>query len=226
MYAQKRGGRTSASNQSKDVLLRAVHERSPNLGAHGGEVAELAERTACHLGLEVDVVRAVRQGAELHDIGKLAIPDTILNKPGPLDDAEWGFMRRHTLVGERILAAAPALVDVARLVRASHERWDGDGYPDGLAGAEIPLGARVIAVCDAWDAMVTDRPYRRAMPREEALAELERCAGTQFDPDVVEAFRAVLADAAAALAGAGLTRRYSLGWTRPRLPSGAIRSRR
>ena len=193
MYAQKRGGRTSASNQSKDVLLRAVHERSPNLGAHGGEVAELAERTARHLGLEVDMVRAVRQGAELHDIGKLAIPDTILNKPGALDDAEWGFMRRHTLVGERILAAAPALVDVARLVRASHERWDGDGYPDGLAGAEIPLGARVIAVCDAWDAMVTDRPYRRAMPREEALAELERCAGTQFDPDVVEAFRAVLA---------------------------------
>ena len=193
MYAQKRGGRTSASNQSKDVLLRAVHERSPNLGAHGGEVAELAERTARHLGLEIDMVRAVRQGAELHDIGKLAIPDTILNKPGALDDAEWGFMRRHTLVGERILAAAPALVDVARLVRASHERWDGDGYPDGLAGAEIPLGARVIAVCDAWDAMVTDRPYRRAMPREEALAELERCAGTQFDPDVVEAFRAVLA---------------------------------
>jgi diguanylate cyclase (GGDEF)-like protein len=193
MYAQKRGGRTSASNQSKDVLLRAVHERSPNLGAHGGEVAELAERTARHLGLEIDMVRAVRQGAELHDIGKLAIPDTILNKPGALDDAEWGFMRRHTLVGERILAAAPALVDVARLVRASHERWDGDGYPDGLAGEEIPLGARVIAVCDAWDAMVTDRPYRRAMPREEALAELERCSGTQFDPDVVEAFRAVLA---------------------------------
>ena len=193
MYAQKRGGRTSASNQSKDVLLRAVHERSPNLGAHGGEVAELAERTARHLGLEVEMVRAVRQGAELHDIGKLAVPDTILNKPGPLDDAEWGFMRRHTLVGERILAAAPALVDVAKLVRASHERWDGNGYPDGLAGVEIPLGARVIAVCDAWDAMVTDRPYRRAMPREEALAELGRCAGTQFDPDVVEAFRAVLA---------------------------------
>jgi two-component system, cell cycle response regulator len=193
MYAQKRGGRTSASSQSKDVLLRAVHERSPNLGAHGGEVAELAERTARHLGLETDMVRAVRQGAELHDIGKLAIPDTILNKPDALDDAEWGFMRRHTLVGERILAAAPALVDVAKLVRSSHERWDGAGYPDGLGGAEIPLGARVIAVCDAWDAMVTDRPYRRAMPREEALAELERCAGTQFDPDVVEAFRAVLA---------------------------------
>jgi diguanylate cyclase (GGDEF)-like protein len=194
MYAHKRGNRTSASSQSKDVLLRAVHERSPNLGAHGGEVAELAELTAKRLGLEVEMTRAVRQGAELHDIGKLAVPDTILNKPGALDEDEWAFMRRHTLVGERILAAAPALLDVAKLVRASHERFDGDGYPDGLAGDEIPLGSRVIAVCDAWDAMVTDRPYRRAMSRADALAELERCAGTQFDPAVVEAFRAVLAN--------------------------------
>ena len=103
-------------------------------------------------------------------------------------------MRRHTLVGERILAAAPALLDVAKLVRSSHERYDGAGYPDGLAGEEIPLGARVIAVCDAWDAMVTDRPYRRAMSRAEALPELERCAGTQFDPAVVEAFRTVLSE--------------------------------
>jgi HD-GYP domain-containing protein (c-di-GMP phosphodiesterase class II) len=102
-------------------------------------------------------------------------------------------MRRHTLVGEKILSAAPALLDVARLVRASHERYDGAGYPDGLAGEEIPLGARVIAVCDAWDAMVTDRPYRRAMSRADALRELERGAGTQFDAAVVEAFRTVLA---------------------------------
>ncbi len=192
MYAHKRGGRTSASNQAKDVLLRAVQERNPHLGTHGGEVAELAELTAKRLDLEPDVVRAIRQGAELHDIGKLAIPDSILTKAGPLDDDEWAFMHRHTLIGERILATAPALLDVAPLVRSSHERWDGAGYPDGLAGEEIPLGARVIGVCDAWDAMVTDRPYRRALPREEALAELDRCAGTQFDPSVVEAFRAVV----------------------------------
>ena len=210
MYAHKRGDRRSASNQSKDVLLRAVHERSPNLGLHGGEVAELAEQTARRLGLELEEVRAVRQGAELHDIGKLAVPDTILNKPGPLDDAEWAFMRRHTLVGERILAAAPALSDVARLVRASHERWDGTGYPDGLVAESIPLGSRVIAVCDAWDAMVSDRPYRRALSREEAMAELDRCAGSQFDPAVVEAFKAVLAVApAAAPARARLNARYS-----------------
>jgi diguanylate cyclase (GGDEF)-like protein len=193
MYAHKRGDRRSASNQSKDVLLRAVHERSPNLGLHGGEVAELAEQTARRLGLDVEEIRAVRQGAELHDIGKLAVPDAILNKPGPLDDAEWAFMRRHTVIGERILAAAPALVDVARLVRSSHERFDGGGYPDALVGETIPLGSRVIAVCDAWDAMVCDRPYRRALSREDALAELERCAGSQFDPSVVEVFKAVLA---------------------------------
>jgi diguanylate cyclase (GGDEF)-like protein len=193
MYAHKRGDRRSASNQSKDVLLRAVHERSPNLGLHGGEVAELAGRTAERLGLDLEEVRAARQGAELHDIGKLAVPDSILNKPGPLDDAEWAFMRRHTLIGERILAAAPALTDVARLVRSSHERWDGHGYPDGLVAESIPLGARVIAVCDAWDAMVSDRPYRRAMSHADALAELERCAGSQFDPAAVEAFKAALA---------------------------------
>ena len=193
MYAQKRGGRTSASNQSKDVLLRAVHERSRNLGAHGGEVAELAERTARHLGLEVDMVRAVRQGAELHDIGKLAIPDTILNKPGALDDAEWGFMRRHTLVGERILAAAPALAPWQSSCARATSAGTATATPTGSPARRSRSARASIAVCDAWDAMVTDRPYRRAMPREEALAELERCAGTQFDPDVVEAFRAVLA---------------------------------
>ena len=125
-------------------------------------------------------------------MGKVAIPDAILNKAGRLSDEEWGFMRRHTLIGERIVAAAPALGQVARLVRSSHERWDGDGYPDGTAGEDIPLGARVVAVCDAYDAIVSDRPYRAARSAEEALAELQRCAGTQFDPAVVAAFAAVL----------------------------------
>ena len=96
-------------------------------------------------------------------MGKMAIPDAILAKPGPLDELEWSFMRRHTIIGERILAAAPALVPVASLVRSSHERWDGDGYPDGMAGEEIPLGARVVCVCDAYDAMVSERPYRKAL---------------------------------------------------------------
>ena len=141
--------------------------------------------------------------AELHDVGKVAIPDAIINKPGPLDDDEWAFMRRHTLIGERIVAAAPALGAVAQLVRASHERWDGDGYPDAIAGEDIPLGARIVAVCDAYDAIVSDRPYRRGRSAAEAMVELHRCAGTQFDPAVVDAFAAVLAaqgDAGAAVA--------------------------
>jgi HD-GYP domain-containing protein (c-di-GMP phosphodiesterase class II) len=116
------------------------------------------------------------------------VPDSILGKPGPLREDEWAFMRRHTLVGERILAAAPALVPVAEIVRSSHERWDGKGYPDRLAGARIPLGARIVSVCDAFEAMTSDRPYAHAKTPLEALDELRRHAGTQFDPDVVREF--------------------------------------
>ena len=131
--------------------------------------------------------------AKLHDIGKMAVPDAILSKPGPLDGEEWDYVRQHTLIGERIVAAAPPLAPVARLVRSSHERWDGGGYPDGLRGDEIPLGARVVAVCDAFDAMTTQRPYREPVSEVAAEAELRRCAGTQFDPMVVEAFCRVIA---------------------------------
>ena len=124
----------------------------------------------------------------------MAIPDAILDKPAALDEAEWEFIRRHTIIGERIVAAAPALRPVAARVRSSHERWDGAGYPDALAGEEFPLGARIVSVCDAFDAMVADRPYRAGMDAADALAELERCAGTQFDPAVVEAFAAAWAE--------------------------------
>jgi diguanylate cyclase (GGDEF)-like protein len=203
MYADKNSGRATARRQSTDVLLRALAERHPSLEGHLGGVAHLAEAVGRHLGLEGEALDHVRVAAELHDVGKVAIPDAILNKPGPLDDKEWAFMRRHTLIGERIVAAAPALGAVAKLVRASHERWDGDGYPDRTAGEDIPLGARIVAVCDAYDAIVADRAYRRGRSPAEAMEELERCAGAQFDPAVVAAFAAVLAtegraDAAAA----------------------------
>jgi len=188
MYAQKNAGRASASRQSKDVLVRALAERNPLLRSHLGGVPDIAEATALGLQLGHDEVEQVRHAAELHDVGKVAVPDAILTKPGPLDEDEWAFIRRHTIIGERIIGAAPALMRVAALVRHSHERWDGTGYPDGLAGADIPLGARIVAVADAFDAMTSPRPY--AIPRtpEAALAELRRCAGTQFDPAVVEAF--------------------------------------
>jgi diguanylate cyclase (GGDEF)-like protein len=203
MYAHKNSGRATARRQSTDVLLRALAERHPSLEGHLDGVAHLAEAVGRHLGLEGEALDHVRVAAELHDVGKVAIPDAILNKPGPLDDEEWAFMRRHTLIGERIVAAAPALGTVAKLVRASHERWDGDGYPDRTSGEDIPLGARIVAVCDAYDAIVADRPYRRGRSAAEAMHELRRCAGAQFDPAVVAAFAAVLAaDGHAAAAAA------------------------
>ncbi|MEA2307678.1 MAG: hypothetical protein QOH43_4958 [Solirubrobacteraceae bacterium] len=191
MYARKHSGRVSADRQSRDVLLRVLAERNPELSDHIDGVADLAADVAVRMGLDDAAVALVRHAAELHDVGKIAIPDAILSKPGPLDEAEWAFMHRHTLIGERIVLAAPALRGVAGLVRASHERWDGTGYPDRLAGEDIPLGARIVAVCDAYDAMVSARPYQHALPEAQALAELCRCAGGQFDPAVVQAFVAV-----------------------------------
>ena len=129
--------------------------------------------------------------ALLHDIGKIRIPAEIVNKPGALADDEWAVMKTHTLEGERLLEQVGGLLgEVGRLVRSCHERWDGGGYPDGLAGKEIPLVARIVCCCDAYSAMTTDRPYRRARSEAEALEELERSAGTQFDPDVVAALTA------------------------------------
>jgi two-component system cell cycle response regulator len=194
MYAQKHAGRLSAGRQSKDVLLRALTERSPDLGGHLSSVAELAERTARRLGLPADEVERIRHAGELHDAGKVAIPDGILGKPGPLTADEWAFVRRHPLIGERIVRSAPSLSRVAELVRSTHERFDGDGYPDRLQADAIPLGSRIVAVCDAFDAMTSGRPYAAARTPREALDELRRCAGTQFDPAVVETFRAVIAD--------------------------------
>jgi diguanylate cyclase (GGDEF)-like protein len=192
MYARKGDRRVSAGRQSRDVLLRSLSERRPDLHVHLRGTAELAIALGRELGMSGEELDDVAHAAELHDVGKIAIPDAILEKAGTLDENEWAFMRRHTIIGERILAAAPSLRAVAKLVRSSHERWDGSGYPDRLKGQEIPLGARVVAVCDAFDAMTTNRPYRRRIGEPDALAELVACAGTQFDPEVVEAFARVL----------------------------------
>ena len=192
MYVRKGSGRVSAGRQSSDVLLRALAERDADLGVHLDGVAQMACATAAVLGVEEQDIEAARHTALLHDVGKFAIPDEIVHKPGPVDDSEWEFMKRHTIIGERIILAAPALTRVAGYVRSTHERYDGTGYPDGLVGHDIPVIARVVAVCDAYDAMMTDRSYRRARERASAIAELRMCAGTQFDPAVVEAFVATL----------------------------------
>ena len=193
MYANKGASRTSAGRQSTDVLVRMLAERDPDLGTHLTEVMDLCQRTAQHLRVPEEEMTALAQAAALHDVGKSAIPDPILQKPGPLTDEEMMFIRRHTVIGERILGAAPALSMPAKLVRWSHERYAGGGYPDGIAGEDIPIGSRIIAVCDAYHAMISDRAYRPARSPEEAVAELRRCAGTQFDPAVVDAFCEALA---------------------------------
>jgi two-component system cell cycle response regulator len=194
LYAQKaRRSRYSMGRQATSALLQALQEREPELREHLHDVAELARSVGVDLGLAGDDLEELVRAAELHDIGKVAVPDSILQKAGPLNDIEWALMREHTIAGDRILSSAPALQGVARLVRSSHERYDGMGYPDRLMGEEIPLGARIVAVCDAFHAMTTDRPYRPAVSQEEALDELSRCAGRQFDPMVVTAFTRLVA---------------------------------
>jgi diguanylate cyclase (GGDEF)-like protein len=192
MYTAKDDTRQSSRRQTCDVLLQVLREREPDLHVHLNGVAALVAGVSRELGLTAEQLDEVTRAAELHDIGKIAIPDAILHKPGPLDADEWRLMREHTVVGDRILGAAPAMRPVARIVRSSHERWDGGGYPDGLAGEQIPLGARIVAVCDAYDAMTSERPYHASLPHPDAIAELRRCAGSQFDGRVVEAFCAVI----------------------------------
>jgi diguanylate cyclase (GGDEF)-like protein len=192
MYAQKDNHRVSAKRQARDLLLAVVDQHAPELRPHCDWVSDLARSVAEHLAVDPEAIDDIALAADLHDVGKVVIPSSILHKPGPLNKPEWDVMRRHTLTGEAILMAAPPLKGVARIVRSTHERVDGGGYPDGLEGEAIPLGARIIAVCDAFDAMTSDRAYRQAMSREAAIAELEAESGRQFDPFVVAAARAVL----------------------------------
>jgi two-component system, cell cycle response regulator len=195
MYARKRGRPSPAVDQTRDVLLRIMKAKQPALEDHADDVAELCLRVGRRLRMGTEELDELTRAAELHDVGKVGIPDAILAKPGRLDAAEWEFMHQHTLLGERILSAAPALRPVAKIVRATHERWDGRGYPDGLAAEEIPLGARIIAACDAYDAMTTDRCYRRAIEHTHACEELRRETGHQFDPRVTHALLAELSEA-------------------------------
>jgi diguanylate cyclase (GGDEF)-like protein len=186
MYAQKTSGRRSPDRQSRDVLLRALQERNPELAERHAAVARLAEVIGERMDLAAEERAQLRQAAELHDVGKLAIPEEVLHKPSLLEPEEWVFVRRHPLIGERIIGAAPALAAAAKLVRSTHERLDGSGYPDGLAGDQIPLGARIIAVCDAFTAMTSPRPHAAQRTIGEAIAELRQRANTQFDPAVVD----------------------------------------
>jgi diguanylate cyclase (GGDEF)-like protein len=206
MYAEKGSNQSGAAELITAALHAALAQRHPDLGQHSDSVASDIEMLARAVGLDADGVDIVVQAGDLHDIGKLGIPDEIITKPGPLTPEEWGFMKQHTVMGEQIIAAAgPSLERVRPLVRASHERWDGLGYPDGLSASDIPLGARIIAVCDSFSAMTTERVYKPAMSATEALAELRRNAGTQFDPELVKAFGRIIAGRIAAEQTTSLT---------------------
>ena len=194
LYLHKDERPGGAKQQLRDVLLQAFRERQPALERDRRSVRELSTEVARQLGMGAEDLDVLARAAELHDVGKIAVPDAILEKPDSLNDEEAEFMRRHPVLGQRILAAAPALRPVADVVRSTHERFDGRGYPDGLAGEQIPLGSRIIAVCDAFDAIVSGRPYREPLGRDEAVRRLVEGAGTQFDPTVVGAVLQVLAE--------------------------------
>jgi two-component system cell cycle response regulator len=184
-------GKGPRDSESVAILLELLSAHRHGLVHDNLKVAQLARESARRLGLAAEDVAQIELAARLHDIGKIAIPDAILQKPGALTNEEWTVMRTQTEIGARIIGAAATLAPVARLVLYHHERYDGTGYPDGLAGEKIPIGARIIAVCDAFVAMMRERPYINAITVAEAIAELQRGSGSQFDPHAVEAFEVV-----------------------------------
>jgi two-component system, cell cycle response regulator len=218
MIEEQEGPGVTVAEQVVAALGAAQSERTPRVGQHNYDVAELAVAVGRRSGLSSEELSLLARAAELHDIGKLAIPDAIMEKPGPLDEDELAIAREHPVIGARIVAAAPALEGVARVIRSSHEHYDGDGYPDGLAGDEIPRMSRVILVCDAFCAMTRPRPHAGAISPREALFELRRCAGSQFDPAIVTAFRQTLAAGGPGPADAACLTRHRRGIPAPPSP--------
>lgn len=182
-----------------EALAAALDARERDTGRHSERVMRYTMALAAHMGVRGPLLVEFGRGALLHDIGKIGVSDTILLKPGKLTPDEWQEMRRHPEIGFEIIRDIPALREAAEIILCHQERFDGGGYPAGLAGAEIPLGARIFSVTDAYDAIRSDRPYRKGVSHEEASAELRRCAGTQFDPGVVEAFLELSPELLAAL---------------------------
>ena len=204
-----RNGHSDDGTARRAALAMAVaslEARDRGTAAHSEDVVTLCESIGTRLGLSDEQLDRLLAAAQLHDVGKLAIPTEILNKPGPLDDDEWEIIRQHTVIGERMLRAVPEMGAVAGMVRHSHERWDGGGYPDGLAGDEIPLASRIVLCADAFHAIRSDRPYRPGRSADAALHEVRAHSGTQFDPRVVDALVAVARDVRRAAGGTALPR--------------------
>ena len=205
IFARERAARIeqaielSAAYRGTAFLLgEVIADDDAYTGEHSYGVIALSLEIADELGLDEDERRLVEFGALLHDVGKIAVPKEIINKAGPLDEEEWSVIKQHTIAGQQMLnKVGGSMTDVGQIVRSSHEHWDGNGYPDGIAGDNVPLAARIVSVADAFSAITTTRAYRRAQSPEAAIKELRRCAGTQFDPEVVEALVAVMSRPAA-----------------------------
>src|ERR687894_652668 len=195
--------RSEVEAAAGQALMAALNARENYTAAHSEAVLALALEVATELGVDADSATSVGQVALLHDIGKVGVPDAILQKPGGLTAPEWDVMREHPSIGAEIVSAIGSLSHLAPAVRAEHERWDGGGYPDGLAGEDVPLASRICFVCDAWHAMTSDRPYRRALTPEQARGELERNAGTQFCPTTVGALLRLIDRDGVPVVGAG-----------------------
>jgi HD-GYP domain-containing protein (c-di-GMP phosphodiesterase class II) len=176
-----------------EALAALVDARDAYTGQHAQLVAALSRHLALDLGLDASGAEWVSRAAQLHDVGKVGVPDAVLQKAGGLDEAEWALIRQHPVVGADIVSRVPALRVLVPAIRGHHERWDGRGYPDGMAGPAIPLAARILSVADAYDAMMRDRPYRHALNPQDALMEIRRGAGSQFDPGVVDALERIIA---------------------------------
>jgi HD-GYP domain-containing protein (c-di-GMP phosphodiesterase class II) len=176
------------------ALIGAVEARDAYTHGHSARVAELSVQVGLRLGLRPAALRTLAEGAYLHDVGKVGIPDHVLNKPGALSNEERAWIQQHPIVGSDIVGRAPSLRDALAVIRQHHERYDGQGYPDGLAGEEISLYARIVAVADVWDALTSDRAYRAAWPPDRALGHLEAGRGTHFDPRCLDAFLALMAE--------------------------------
>jgi two-component system cell cycle response regulator len=191
-HAETRGQSGTRLRSSVELLAGVIRTCDRATGEHSDEVVALALAVGRRMGLRRGALLELEFAAQLHDLGKIGIPDAILHKPGALDEDEWRLMRTHPVLGAELLRQVPGLDTVAEIVRSAHERWDGLGYPDGLRAREIPLASRIIFACDAFEAMTTDRPYKPARRRDDAIRELEDHAGTQFDPAVVGALLAEL----------------------------------
>jgi len=188
MYTHKLFEIASHRNETIKTIISTLHEKNPREEAHSKRVSEICIAIGTKLEMKSDEIALLKAISNLHDIGKIAIDDSILNKKGPLDEKEWEQIKKHPEIGYRILSSSPEYAEIAQDILSHHERYDGKGYPRGLSGEDIPLRARIISIADSYDAMISERPYRRPLTHQEALEEIKKYSGTQFDPELAKLF--------------------------------------